>query len=74
MTTIDNATRANRRLKAGTTVVSKEDGEPGRIVRVSTHRPNGIAAWSYLVKTQYGPEVWDAGELFVPDLDDAVAN
>ncbi len=62
-----NETRKNRRLTPGTRVVSKEDGEPGRIVRVCTFRRNAIDAWSYLVKTAYGEEVWEVGELFVPD-------
>ena len=53
-------------IKAGTMVVSREDGEPGRIVKVCTYRRNGVDAWSYVVKTQYGREVWEIGELFVP--------
>jgi hypothetical protein len=60
---------ANRRLQPGTTVVSKTDGEPGRVVRVSTYRRNGIDAWSYLVETAYGQEIWDASDLFVPEKD-----
>ncbi len=60
---------ANRRLTPGTQVVSKTDGEPGRVVRVSTYRRNGIDAWSYLVATAYGQEIWDAGDLFVPEKD-----
>ncbi len=60
---------AMRRLTPGTTVVSMTDGEPGRVVRVSTYRRNGIDAWSYLVETAYGQEVWDAGDLFVPEKD-----
>jgi hypothetical protein len=67
MTKIDETTRANRRLAAGTTVVSTEDGEQGCIVRVCTHRRNGVDAWSYVVETQYGREIWEVGELFVPD-------
>ena len=70
MMKIDETTRANRRLTAGTMVVSKEDGEPGRIVRVSTFRRNGVDAWSYVVETQYGREIWEVGELFVPDQKD----
>ena len=60
---------ANRRLTPGTQVVSKTDGEPGRIERVSTYRRNGIDAWSYEVATAYGREIWDAGDLFVPEKD-----
>lgn len=67
MTKIDGPTRTNRRLKAETMVVSIEDGEPGCIVRVCYFRRNGIDAWSYVVATQYGREVWEVGELFVPD-------
>jgi len=70
MMKIDETTRANRRLTAGTTVVSTEDGEPARIARVSTFRRNGVDAWSYLVETQYGREIWEVGELFVPDQKD----
>ena len=60
---------ANRRLTPGTQVVSKTDGEPGRIERVSTYRRNGIDAWSYEVETADGQEIWDAGDLFVPEKD-----
>ena len=63
---IDETTPANRRLDSGTKVVSTADGEPGYIVRVCTYRRNGSDAWSYLVETQYGNEVWEAGELFTP--------
>ena len=66
-----NAANANRRLRPGTQVVSKADGEPGRIERVCTHRRNGIDAWSYLVQTAEGREVWEAGELFVPAAEQA---
>ena len=58
-------TETNRRLQAGTMVVSTEDAEPGRIVRVATYRRNGLDAWSYVVETAHGREVWDAGECFV---------
>jgi len=57
----------NRRLTPGTMVVSKEDGEPGRIVRVCTFRRNGGDAWSYVVQTAHGREVWEVDELFVPE-------
>ena len=66
MTTIDETTKANRRLEVGTMVVSTEDGEPGHIVGVCMFRRNGVDAWSYHVKTQYGNEIWEVGELFVP--------
>jgi hypothetical protein len=66
MTTTKNA---NRRLPRGTRVVSTEDGEPGRILDVSTYRRNGIDAWSYVVETAYGREIWHAGDLFVPGND-----
>ena len=61
-----NATNANRRLKPGTKVVSTLDGEAGTVVRVCTYRRNGIDAWSYLIDTADGREIWEAGELFVP--------
>jgi hypothetical protein len=47
-------------------VVSTLDGEPGRVVRICTYRRNGCQAWSYLVDTASGREIWEAGELFVP--------
>jgi len=56
-----------RRLEPGTLVVSKEDGEPGRIIEVCTFRRNGIDAFSYAVQTEYGREVWEVGELFAPE-------
>lgn len=65
--TTNTTKNAHRRLTPGTLVVSREDGEPGRIVQVCTFRRNGIDAWSYLVQTAYGEEVWEAGELFVPE-------
>ena len=49
-------TKTNRRLTPGTLVVSREDGEPGRIVRVCTFRRNGVDTWSYLVDTAAGRE------------------
>lgn len=55
-----------RRLRSGTPVVSREDAEPGVIMDICTFRRNGADAWSYLVDTRYGSEVWEAGELFVP--------
>ncbi|MFO0836978.1 MAG: hypothetical protein U1D55_19450 [Phycisphaerae bacterium] len=60
---------ANGCLKPGTQVVSKTDGEPGRVVRVCTYRRSGIRAWSYVVETAYGQEIWDASDLFVPGKD-----
>ncbi|MCZ2098818.1 MAG: hypothetical protein LC121_21655 [Anaerolineae bacterium] len=65
--TTNTTKHAHRRLTPGTLVVSHEDGEPGRIVQVCTFRRNGIDAWSYLVQTAYGEEVWEVGELFVPE-------
>jgi len=66
-----NAKNQNRRLKPGTMVVSNIDGEPGRVVRVCTYRRNGIDAWSYLVDTATGREIWEAGDLFVPATEQA---
>lgn len=57
--------RQNQKLEVGTKVICTNDGEPGRIVRVSTFRRNGINAWSYVVNTAYGNEIWEAGEIFV---------
>lgn len=51
-----------RHLEPSTQVFSREDGEAGRIVRVSTYRRNGIGAWSYLVDTAHGREIWDASD------------
>lgn len=56
-------TNANRNLKPGTKVVSTLDGEAGTVVRVCTFRRNGIDAWSYLVDTAYGREIWEVGEI-----------
>jgi hypothetical protein len=42
MATTKTNTRQNH--KPGTLVVSKLDGEPGRVVEVSTFRRNGTAA------------------------------
>ena len=61
-----NSTNANKNLKPGTKVVSKIDGEPGTVVRVCTFRRNGIDAWSYLVDTATGREIWHRGDLFLP--------
>jgi hypothetical protein len=61
-----NPNAKNRGLPGGTRVVSKLDGEAGRIERVCTYRRNGSGAWSYLVQTAGGREIWEAGELFVP--------
>ena len=58
-----NATNTNRRLKPGTKVVSALDAEAGTLVRVCTFRRNGIDAWSYLVDTAYGREIWEVGEI-----------
>ena len=62
-----NENKANRRLTPGTRVVSTSDGKAGTVVRVCTSRRNGIDAWSYLVDTADGREIWEAGELFLPE-------
>jgi hypothetical protein len=59
--------RTNKNLKPGTMVVATADGEPGRIMWICSFRRNGIDAWSYLVQTAYGREIWEVGELFVPE-------
>jgi len=61
-----NAKNTNRRLQPGTKVVSMLDAEPGTVVRVCTFRRNGIDAWSYLVDTADGREIWHRGDLFLP--------
>ena len=70
-TTTSETTNANRHLKLATMVVSKNDGERGTVVRVCTYRRNGQDAWSYLVDTTDGREIWEAGELFVPTTENA---
>jgi hypothetical protein len=65
----NNTKNATRNLKPGTKVVSKTDAEPGTIVGVATFRRNGIDAWSYLVDTAYGREIWEAGEIFLVPAD-----
>jgi hypothetical protein len=65
--TTNNQNATNRRLQPGTLVVSRIDAEPGKVVRVCTNRRNGIDAWSYLIDTASGREIWEAGELFVPE-------
>ena len=65
MTTTKN-TNGNRNLKPGTKVVSTLDGEAGTVVRICTFRRNGIDAWTYLVDTATGREIWHRGDLFLP--------
>jgi hypothetical protein len=60
-------TNAKKYLKPGTKVVSNQDAEPGTIVRVCTYRRNGSAAWSYLVDTAYGREIWEVGHIALVD-------
>ena len=60
-------TKTNRRLQCGTLVVNTNDGESGQVIEVCTFRRNGIDAFSYAVQTAYGREVWEVGELFVPE-------
>lgn len=68
MAEANNANQINlRRLEPSTLVISKEDGEPGRIIDVCTFRRNGIDAFSYAVRTADGREVWEVGDLFVPE-------
>jgi hypothetical protein len=70
MTNETETTNNNRRLHKGTLVVNSDDGESGRIIEVCTFRRNGIDAFSYAVQTAYGREVWEVGELFVPQIND----
>jgi len=58
----------NRYLEPGTLVVNREDAEPGQIISICTLRRGGNSgAFSYLVETAYGREVWEVGTLFVPE-------
>jgi hypothetical protein len=59
----------NRFLKPGTLAVSHEDGEPGLIQGLCSPRRSGVGAYSYVMKTRYGREIWYACDLFVPDVD-----
>lgn len=59
-------TTQTNNLKPGTKVVSKIDGEPGTVVRICTFARNGSAAWTYLVDTASGREIWHRGDLFLP--------
>lgn len=68
--TTNRTTNNNRRLPKDTLVVNTDDGESGRIIEVCTLRRNGIDAFSYAVQTAYGREVWEVGELFVPQVND----
>ncbi|MCS6954612.1 MAG: hypothetical protein NZM33_17375 [Bryobacteraceae bacterium] len=61
-------THATRRLQPGTLVITA-DGEPGRIREVCTFRRNGDA-YSYVVETAYGREIWHADEVVLPARDD----
>ena len=67
MTNRNETTKTNRRLLKGTLVVNTDDGERGQIIEVCTFRRNGIDAFSYAVQTADGREVWEVGELFVPE-------
>lgn len=57
--------QTNRRLQPGTTVISTLDGERGTVLNVCTYRRNGIDAWSYLIETDAGREIWHSGDLMV---------
>jgi hypothetical protein len=66
-----NATTHTRRLAPGTLVISVADGEPGRIIQVCTFRRNGLDAYSYVVETATGREIWHADEVVLPVADEA---
>lgn len=67
-TTTTNPAPLNlRRLTRGTLVVNADDAESGRIIDVSTYRRNGVDAFSYRVETASGREIWEVGQLFVPE-------
>jgi hypothetical protein len=66
-----NAAINTRRLTPGTPVISVNDGQPGRIIEVCTFRRNGRDAYSYVVATATGREIWHADEVVLPAADDA---
>lgn len=67
----NNTTTTNANHKPGTKVVSKIDGEPGTVVGICTYCRNGFQAWSYLVDTASGREIWHRGDLFLPAQEQA---
>jgi hypothetical protein len=50
-------------------VIAVADGEPGRIIEVCTFRRNG-QAYSYVVETATGREIWQADEVVLPAADE----
>lgn len=70
MTTNHNHQNQKRNYQPGTKVISNQDVEPGTIVGVCTYRRNGVDAWSYLVDTAYGREVWETSEFFLQPAND----
>lgn len=67
MTTISDPT--TRFLSAGIKVVSTLDGEVGTIREVCTFRRSGNGAYSYVVETAEGRDVWYATEMIVPIIE-----
>ena len=64
-----NATKQTKSANAianGTVVVSMLDGEDGTILQAASYNRNRTKVWSYTVQTQYGREVWDTCDLFIP--------
>lgn len=65
MTTTTN--NANKTLGTGTLVINAEDGESGRVCRINQFRRSGLRAWTYLVRTAQGFEIWDASQTIKVD-------
>lgn len=66
----DETKRTNARLQPGSLVVSRLDGEPGRVVSTLEVGRRGWAS-SYVVQTAGGREIWSTDDLFVPEPADA---
>lgn len=64
-----NATTNTRCFAPGTLVIAVTDGEPGRILEVCTFRRNGQDAYSYVVQTAAGREIWHADDVVLPATD-----
>lgn len=58
-----------RNLPAGTVVVSTLDAEPGRVVEPATYNRSRTKARTYVVLTADGREVWEVGDIIVPEPD-----
>jgi len=59
--------RGIRILQIGTAVVSTLDGEAGRILAPATYNRNHTKVTSYAVVTSEGREIWDVGDIMLPE-------